>query len=100
MKPVLCFGEVLWDTFEDGKKPGGAPMNVAMHLMQQKVDVSFATRAGEDASGDELVEYLKLNGLFSELIQRDPLLPTCEVTVELDVGAACDLYHTRAGILG
>jgi len=85
MKPVLCFGEILWDTFDDGKKPGGAPMNVAMHLAQQQVDVAFATRVGEDAPGDELVEYLKLNDLFSELIQRDPLLPTCEVTVELDV---------------
>ncbi|MBS1531769.1 MAG: carbohydrate kinase [Bacteroidetes bacterium] len=84
MKQVLCFGEILWDTFEDGKKPGGAPMNVAMHLMQQRVDVAFASRVGEDAPGDELVEYLKRNNLYSDLIQRDPQLPTCEVTVELD----------------
>ena len=84
MTKVLCFGEILWDTFEDGKKPGGAPMNVAMHLRQQGVDVAFASRIGEDASGDELAEYLKSNQLFSELIQRDPQLPTCEVTVELD----------------
>jgi len=34
MKKIICFGEVLWDTFEDGKKAGGAPMNVAMHLKQ------------------------------------------------------------------
>lgn len=59
-------------------------MNVAMHLMQQRIDVAFASRVGEDDPGDELVEYLKRNGLFSELIQRDPQLPTCEVTVELD----------------
>jgi fructokinase len=84
MKQVLCFGEILWDTFDDGKKPGGAPMNVAMHLMQQRVDVAFASRVGEDDPGDELVEYLKRNNLFSDLIQRDPQLPTCEVTVELD----------------
>jgi fructokinase len=84
MKKIICFGEVLWDTFNDGKKAGGAPMNVAMHLSQQGADVAFASRVGEDPSGDELVEYLKLNGLFSELIQRDDQLPTCEVTVELD----------------
>ena|ERR1700743_1372527 len=84
MKKIICFGEVLWDTFEDGKKAGGAPMNVAMHLVQQGVDVAFASRVGEDPSGDELVEFLKLNNLFSELIQRDETLPTCEVTVELD----------------
>ena len=84
MKHVLCFGEILWDTFEDGKKPGGAPMNVAMHLMQQGVDVAFASRVGQDAPGDELVDFLQQNNLFSDLIQRDPELPTCEVTVELD----------------
>jgi fructokinase len=84
MKNVLCFGEILWDTFEDGKKAGGAPMNVAMHLKQQRVKVSFSSRIGSDPSGDELVEFLKKGGLFSELIQRDETLPTCEVTVELD----------------
>jgi fructokinase len=82
---VLCFGEILWDTFEDGKKPGGAPMNVAMHLKQQKIDVGFASSVGQDASGDELIEFLKKNDLFAEdLIQRDEQYPTCEVTVELD----------------
>jgi fructokinase len=84
MKNVLCFGEILWDTFEDGKKAGGAPMNVAMHLKQQRIKVSFASRIGSDPSGDELVDFLKKGGLFSELIQRDEALPTCEVTVELD----------------
>ena len=82
---VLCFGEILWDTFGDGKKPGGAPMNVAMHLKQQRADVEFASSIGQDASGDELAEFLKQNDLFSEnLIQRDEQYPTCEVTVELD----------------
>jgi fructokinase len=83
-KQVLCFGEVLWDTFEDGKKAGGAPMNVAQHLEQQGVDVAMASRIGEDPSGDQLAEVLKINNLFSELVQRDDTLPTCEVTVELD----------------
>ena len=83
-KQVLCFGEVLWDTFEDGKKAGGAPMNVANHLTQQGVDAGMASRVGEDRSGDVLVDVLKLSELFSELIQRDDTLPTCEVTVELD----------------
>jgi fructokinase len=84
MKKIICFGEVLWDTFEDGKKAGGAPMNVAMHLAQQKADVAFASRVGEDPSGEGLAEFLKRNHLFSELIQWDQQLPTCEVTVELD----------------
>jgi fructokinase len=84
MSKVICFGEILWDTFQDGKKAGGAPMNVAMHLRQQGADVALASRIGNDPSGDELVEFLMINELFSELIQRDESLPTCEVTVELD----------------
>lgn len=83
-KHVLCFGEVLWDTFADGKKAGGAPMNVARHLAQQKVEVSFASRIGNDESGKELAQFLKENGLYGSCIQYDNELPTCQVTVELD----------------
>jgi len=83
-KKILCFGEVLWDTFAEGKKPGGAPMNVAMHLIQQGIDAVMASRVGPDASGGELVSYLKTIGLYSDLIQHDKILPTCIVTVDLD----------------
>ena len=83
-KKILCFGEVLWDTFAEGKKPGGAPMNVAMHLIQQGIDAVMASRVGPDASGGELVSYLKSIGLYSDLIQQDQTLPTCIVTVDLD----------------
>lgn len=81
---VLCFGEVLWDAFGNEKKPGGAPMNVALHLVQQQVRVQLASRIGNDQSGQELAAFLKDNGLYSSLIQQDEDLPTCEVTVQLD----------------
>ncbi|MFD0792650.1 carbohydrate kinase [Mucilaginibacter litoreus] len=81
---VLCFGEVLWDAFGDEKKAGGAPMNVARHLVQQHVNVGFASRVGSDASGNELSAFLKDSNLYSNLIQKDNNLPTCEVTVQLD----------------
>jgi len=84
MKNILCFGEILWDTFGDEKIPGGAPMNVARHLVQQGLTVSFATRIGTDDSGNGLLEFLKANGLYSNLVQLDDELPTCEVTVQLD----------------
>src|ERR1700742_3408130 len=71
MKKILCFGEVLWDAFGEEKRAGGAPMNVARHLVQQHMDVSFASRVGKDASGDELVDFLKKNGLYSNLVQTD-----------------------------
>ncbi|QEC76058.1 carbohydrate kinase family protein [Mucilaginibacter ginsenosidivorax] len=81
---VLSFGEVLWDAFGDGKKAGGAPMNVARHLVQQGVKVAFASSVGLDNSGDMLIEFLKSNGLYSDLIQQEDEYPTCEVTVQLD----------------
>jgi fructokinase len=81
---ILCFGEVLWDTFGDGKQAGGATMNVAFHLTQQGADVSFASRVGMDAPGYELIGFLQENNLYSDLIQEDENLPTCEVTVQLD----------------
>jgi len=81
---ILSFGEVLWDAFGDEKQAGGAPMNVALHLAKQGADVLFGSSIGADESGDELVEFLQHNGLYSDLIQRDEELPTCEVTVQLD----------------
>jgi fructokinase len=83
-KKVLCFGEVLWDAFGSEKKAGGAPMNVARHLVQQNIDTIMASRIGADRSGNELVDFLKKSGLYSNIIQRDEALPTCEVTVQLD----------------
>jgi len=83
-KQVLCFGEVLWDTFGDEQKPGGAPMNVAMHLMKQGVNTSLLSRLGNDDAGHELSEFLKLHKLNSGLIQTDEKLPTCKVGVKLD----------------
>ncbi len=83
-KQVLCFGEVLWDGFGAEKKAGGAPMNVAMHLLQQQISAQMLTRIGEDDLGDELFAYLESQNFPTQLIQRDAKLPTCLVTVDLD----------------
>jgi fructokinase len=84
MNNILCFGEILWDTFGDEKVAGGAPMNVARHLAQQGANVLFASSVGNDESGQGLIQFLKDGGLYSNLIQLDNKLPTCEVTVQLD----------------
>ncbi len=81
---ILCFGEILWDAFGDGKKAGGAPFNVARHLAQQQANVVFASRVGDDASGDELIDFMDQAGMDTRLIQHDDQFPTCEVTVQLD----------------
>lgn len=81
---ILCIGEVLWDRLPSGAKPGGAPMNVALHLNAIGQNVSIASRIGNDESGRELVTFLEKSGLSTEFIQIDEHLPTSEVLVHLD----------------
>ena len=83
-KKILCFGEVLWDKLPSGAKPGGAPMNVALHLNSVGLDVSIASRVGNDDLGEELISFLKQAGARTDLIQLDQSLPTSEVLVYLD----------------
>lgn len=59
-------------------------MNVAIHLRQQGIDATMASRVGMDEEGKELIEFLKEHHLYSPLIQHDDELPTCVVGVELD----------------
>jgi fructokinase len=81
---VLCFGEVLWDTFGNEQKPGGAPTNVALHLIKQGVNTSLLSRVGNDQPGTRLLDFLKQNHLYSGLLQVDEKLPTCQVAVKLN----------------
>jgi fructokinase len=83
-KQVICYGEILWDTFGDEQVPGGAPLNVALHLQQQGIKSQLVSRVGNDALGEQLVAFLTEHRLYSPLIQHDDKLPTCVVTVELD----------------
>ena len=83
-KEILCIGEVLWDCLPSGAKPGGAPMNVALHLNAIGMDVAIASSIGNDAKGLELKAFLENAGLSTEYIQTDEFLPTSEVLVHLD----------------
>jgi fructokinase len=83
-KKILCFGEVLWDNLPTGAKPGGAPMNVALHLNQFDHEVSMASRVGMDMKGFQLKEFLEEAGLDIVPLQLDAQLPTSEVLIHLD----------------
>ncbi|HEY0898837.1 MAG TPA: carbohydrate kinase [Sphingobacteriaceae bacterium] len=84
MKKVVCFGEILWDMLPDGKKPGGAPMNVAFHLQKQGVNSTLISAVGMDENGKDLLDYLKQNALDTSFIETVPDLPTGTVDVVLD----------------
>jgi fructokinase len=81
---ILCIGEILWDNLPSGAKPGGAPMNVALHLNNIGQNVAIASKIGNDDRGQKLVDFLQSSGLNTDLIQVDENLPTSEVLVHLD----------------
>ncbi|WP_163324686.1 carbohydrate kinase family protein [Draconibacterium mangrovi] len=81
---ILCFGEVLWDRLPSGAKPGGAPMNVALHLNAIGLNAAIASAVGNDDAGKQLLDFLQNSGVDTSLIQIDETLPTSEVLVHLD----------------
>lgn len=75
-KPVVCFGEILWDILPTGAVPGGAPMNVAYHLHALGMAPQLITRLGSDERGDELVSLLHSLEVDTSHVQVDPAIPT------------------------
>lgn len=80
---ILCLGEILWDLLPEGPQPGGAPMNVALHLKKLGLDVKFAGRVGNDLLGLNLKTFIETQGLDTDLLQVDYDLPTSTVDVHL-----------------
>ena len=54
---VIGLGELLWDCFEDERRPGGAPANVAFQANQLGCLGTVVTRVGQDDLGTELLEF-------------------------------------------
>lgn len=79
---MLCFGEALWDVLPNGRRAGGAPLNVAVRLAQCGVDARLLSRVGCDADGDALLNYLDSVGLSRQYVQRDEAHATGAVRVD------------------
>lgn len=90
LKQVLCFGEVLWDNLPTGALPGGAPMNVAIHMKRLGIPSVIASCVGNDQKGQDLLSYIRQQGMDTKLIQQHSSLPTSEVLVHLDA------HHTAS----
>lgn len=80
---VYCFGEVLFDVYKTTKLPGGAPMNVALHLLKQGKESSLISKVGDDKNGLELMEFIKNRGGSTDLIQRTSTYETGTVNVKI-----------------
>lgn len=81
---IVTIGEILWDSMPSGLFPGGAPFNVACHLKQLGRNVTFISRIGDDQLGTEVLRRATLQGLETNMIQKDAYRPTGFVEVELN----------------
>lgn len=84
LQTVVCFGEVLWDMLPGGAKPGGAPMNVGIHLKRQGIHPWLVSRIGNDREGEKLRRFLQDSEMDLSFLQTDATLPTSQVLVHLD----------------
>lgn len=91
---ILAYGEVLWDIFPTGAYLGGAPFNFAYRMASLGHKVSVVSRVGSDSLGDQTIEKIRLLGLDTSWIQRDPVLPTGTVEVKVGVDGNPHFYIT------
>ena len=81
-KSVILFGEMLWDCLPSGAVPGGAPMNVALHLHQLGLAPRLISAVGKDEDGEKLLDFLRSFNLPLDLVQVLEKEHTSKVVVD------------------
>jgi fructokinase len=81
---IICFGETLWDMLPSGHLPGGAPMNVAIHLKYNHYNPLVISRVGTDDLGEALIDFLRKKEVSTEFIQIGKTHLTGVVKVNVD----------------
>ena len=61
---------MLWDVLPTGRQPGGAPLNVAVHLHNFGLEAQVISRVGHDDLGAELRAFVESKGLSTRYVQR------------------------------
>ncbi|WP_026950128.1 carbohydrate kinase family protein [Algoriphagus mannitolivorans] len=79
---VVTFGEMLWDCLPTGAVPGGAPMNVALHLHQLGLNGRLISAVGNDPDGKKLLDFLNEFGLPLDFVQVHEDHETSKVLVD------------------
>ena len=72
MKKVILIGEVLWDIIDGSRHIGGAPVNCALNLASLGTESWIVSSVGEDEPGRAAINYLKTNGVKTDLIKMNP----------------------------
>jgi len=87
---ILAIGEILFDTFPNYRRIGGAPFNFAFHLCKLSFDTHFWSRVGEDHDGCAILEYMADKGIDASLVQKDKVNATGNVLISLDNSGNAD----------
>jgi len=91
---AVAYGEVLWDVFDQEKKIGGAPLNVALRMKTLGCDVAMISCVGNDENGVAILNHIKSLGLETSAISTIEDFPTGLVNVTLnDTGSASYEIH-------
>ncbi len=87
---IVGLGEALWDLLPEGRKLGGAPLNMAYHAHQllrgRGGQGIVASRIGTDELGNEITTKLRDGELPIDHVQRDASRPTGTVRVRIENG--------------
>ncbi|KIA98591.1 carbohydrate kinase [Flavobacterium sp. KMS] len=81
---AVAYGEVLWDVFDNEKKIGGAPLNVALRMKTLGCDVAMISCTGKDNDGEAIINQVKSLGLETDAIMQSENFPTGLVNVTLN----------------
>jgi fructokinase len=87
---ILAIGEILFDTFPNYSRIGGAPFNFAFHLCKFGFDTHFWSRVGKDYDGRAILEYMSEKGMDVSLVQKDKVNATGNVLISLDNSGNAD----------
>ncbi len=67
---ALAFGEILWDISSSGRTLGGAPLNVAGHIVRLGGQAMIVSALGNDSLGHDAAAALDGLGVDSSLVHR------------------------------
>ncbi|TYK67044.1 carbohydrate kinase family protein [Colwellia echini] len=95
---INCFGEVLWDCFPDGKRLGGAPLNVCLRLNSLGINAQMISAVGDDELGHELLDEIKARNIKTNFIEinADKKTSTVEVTLDKRGSATYEIVSDTA----
>jgi len=71
-KKIVAFGELVWDIFQDGRKMGGAPVNLVYRVNTLGDQGFLVSRVGNDQDGAEALKMLDKLVITRDYVQIDP----------------------------